>query len=157
MLRYGAHLSKAEVAALVAPHQNTVDQVHAWLDHHGIPKSSISPALNGDWLSLTAVPVQKANAMLGTKYGLYRPLVRTRLSCVARSTLFLRLFMVTSRSSLRPPISGRPALCAPHHSFSRTPPPSTTETLPFKLRSPRFRLLETLPRLRVSPHPAVLP
>lgn len=72
MLRYGAHLSKAEVAALVAPHQNTVDQVHAWLDHHGIPKSSISPALNGDWLSLTAVPVQKANAMLGTKYGLYR-------------------------------------------------------------------------------------
>jgi len=36
--RYGAHLSKEEVEALVAPHQESVDLVDEWLQSHGIER-----------------------------------------------------------------------------------------------------------------------
>ncbi|TFY59321.1 hypothetical protein EVG20_g7835 [Dentipellis fragilis] len=40
--RYGAHLTKGEIASLVAPHPDTHNLVSAWLSHHEIPESSVS-------------------------------------------------------------------------------------------------------------------
>src|SRR6266702_496078 len=37
--RYGAYLSKEQVAELVAPHPDTLELVNSWLEHHGISSS----------------------------------------------------------------------------------------------------------------------
>lgn len=70
--RYGAHLSKEEVAELVAPHPNTLELVHSWLAHRGVPASSISRTHGGSWLKLSGAPVSQANELLGASYQLYR-------------------------------------------------------------------------------------
>ena len=70
--RYGAHLSKEQVADLVAPHPDTLDLVGSWLAHHQVPSSSISITHGGSWLTLSGVPVAQANAILGASYQLYR-------------------------------------------------------------------------------------
>jgi tripeptidyl-peptidase-1 len=72
--RYGQHLTKEEVAKLVAPHPDTLNLVHAWLDYSGIPSSSISESLThgGSSLKLTGVPISQANDFLGASYQLYR-------------------------------------------------------------------------------------
>ena len=65
------HLSKDEVAELVAPHSDTLELVNSWLAHHDIP-SSVSPTHGGNWLTLLDVPVSKANDLLGATYKLYQ-------------------------------------------------------------------------------------
>ncbi|KAI9444490.1 subtilisin-like protein [Lactarius indigo] len=70
--RYGAHLSKEQVADLVAPHQDTRKLVESWLGYHGVPPSNISTSHGGGWLTVTGVPVSKANDLLGASYQLYR-------------------------------------------------------------------------------------
>ncbi|KAH8986033.1 Pro-kumamolisin, activation domain-containing protein [Lactarius hatsudake] len=40
--KYGAHLSKEQVAQPVAPHPDTLDLINSWLRHHAVPSSSIS-------------------------------------------------------------------------------------------------------------------
>jgi len=70
--RYGAHLSKEEVAQLVAPHPDTLELINSWLGHHGVPSSSISTTHGGGWLTVTGVPVSQANELLGASYRLYR-------------------------------------------------------------------------------------
>ncbi len=70
--RYGAHLSKEQVAQLVAPHPDTFELINSWLEHHGVPSSSISTTQGGSWLMLTGVPVSQANELLGASYQLYR-------------------------------------------------------------------------------------
>ncbi|KAF8260350.1 subtilisin-like protein [Lactarius quietus] len=70
--KYGAHLSKEQVAQLVAPHRDTLDIINSWLKHHGIPRSTISVSHGGGWLTVAAVPVSQANEMLGASYQLYR-------------------------------------------------------------------------------------
>ncbi|KAF8268102.1 subtilisin-like protein [Lactarius quietus] len=70
--KYGVHLSKEQVAQLVAPHQDTLDLVDSWLKYHGIPRSSISVSHGGGWLTVSAVPVFQANEILGASYQLYR-------------------------------------------------------------------------------------
>ncbi len=70
--RYGAHLSKEQVAQLVAPHPDTLGFINSWLEHHGVPSSSISTTHGGSWLKLTGMPVSQANELLGAKYQLYR-------------------------------------------------------------------------------------
>jgi tripeptidyl-peptidase-1 len=70
--RYGEHLSKEQVAQLIAPHQDTRELVHSWLGNHDIPSSSISMTRGGSWLTLTGVPVSRANVLLGASYQLYR-------------------------------------------------------------------------------------
>ena len=69
--RYRMHLSKDEVAELVAPHSDTLELVNSWLAHHDIP-SSVSPTHGGNWLTLLDVPVSKANDLLGATYKLYQ-------------------------------------------------------------------------------------
>ncbi|KAH9161572.1 subtilisin-like protein [Lactarius sanguifluus] len=70
--RYGAHLSKEQVADLVAPHQDTRKIVESWLEHHGVPPSNVSTSHGGGWLTVTGVPVSKANDLLGASYQHYR-------------------------------------------------------------------------------------
>ncbi|KAF8268126.1 peptidase S8/S53 domain-containing protein [Lactarius quietus] len=67
-MRYGAYLSQDQVAELVAPHPPTLKLVHAWLERHGVPSSSISTSHGGNWLTLTSVPVSKANYLLNASY-----------------------------------------------------------------------------------------
>ncbi|KAF8886336.1 subtilisin-like protein [Infundibulicybe gibba] len=69
--KYGAHLTKEETDALVAPHPDSVEAVEAWLQHHGI---NIEDAVNRSggvgWVTVR-VSVAQAERMLGTKYGVY--------------------------------------------------------------------------------------
>ena len=69
--RYGAYLSKEQVAKLVAPHPDTLSLVSSWLEDHGIPPSSVSMTLGGNWLIVIGVPVPLANDILGASYQRY--------------------------------------------------------------------------------------
>ncbi|KAH8986678.1 subtilisin-like protein [Lactarius akahatsu] len=70
--RYGAHLSKEQVAEVVAPHPDTLNLVSSWLRHYDIPSSSITMILGGNWLRVAGVSVSQANRILGASYQLYR-------------------------------------------------------------------------------------
>jgi hypothetical protein len=70
--RYGAHLSKEQVAELVAPHPDTLELVNSWLEHHGVPSSSVSTTHGGGWLTLIGIPVSQANDLLGAAYQVYQ-------------------------------------------------------------------------------------
>ncbi|KAH9053813.1 peptidase S8/S53 domain-containing protein [Lactarius vividus] len=69
--RYGMHLSREQVADLVAPHPETVQLVHSWLEHHRITLSSVSVTHGGSFLTVAGVPVSQANELLGASYQLY--------------------------------------------------------------------------------------
>ncbi|KAH9167586.1 subtilisin-like protein [Lactarius sanguifluus] len=71
-LRYGAHLSKEQVAEVVAPHPDTFDLISSWLEHYDIPSSSTSMTLGGNWLRVIDVSVSQANRILGASYQLYQ-------------------------------------------------------------------------------------
>ena len=70
--RYGAHLSQEQVADLVAPHPDTLGLVKSWLQHYGVPSSSLSVTHHGNWLKVTSLNVSQANELLGASYQLYR-------------------------------------------------------------------------------------
>ncbi|KAH9073479.1 subtilisin-like protein [Lactarius deliciosus] len=70
--RYGAHLSKEQVAQLVAPHPNALGLIKSWLGHYAVPSSSISTTHGDSWLKLAGIPVSKANELLGASYQVYR-------------------------------------------------------------------------------------
>ncbi|KAH9174831.1 peptidase S8/S53 domain-containing protein [Lactarius sanguifluus] len=70
--RYRAHLTKEQVADLVAPRPQSLELVNSWLEHHGISSSSVSMTHGGNTLMLEAVPVTQANTLLGASYQLYR-------------------------------------------------------------------------------------
>jgi tripeptidyl-peptidase I len=63
--RYGEHLSKGDVEALVAPLASSVDAVHEWLAAHGIQRGACRQSPAGDWITVH-VPVAQAENMLGT-------------------------------------------------------------------------------------------
>ncbi|KAH8982000.1 subtilisin-like protein [Lactarius hatsudake] len=69
--RYGMHLSREQVADIVAPHPDTVQLVHSWLEHHRVTSSSVSVTHGGSFLTVTGVPVSQANDLLGASYQLY--------------------------------------------------------------------------------------
>jgi tripeptidyl-peptidase I len=70
--RYGAHLSKEQVAELVAPHPDTIELIGSWFEHHEVPSSAVSITHGGGWLAIKKVPLTKANALLGASYQNYR-------------------------------------------------------------------------------------
>ncbi|KAH9163505.1 subtilisin-like protein [Lactarius sanguifluus] len=67
-----ALLIPEQVAELIAPRQDTLELVHSWLEHHGVPSSSISTSHGGGWLTITSVPVSQADELLSASYQLYR-------------------------------------------------------------------------------------
>jgi tripeptidyl-peptidase-1 len=65
--RYGAHLSKEEVEALVSPHPTSLSLVESWLADHGIDTSTAKHFGASSWLTIV-IPVSQAERMLNTKY-----------------------------------------------------------------------------------------
>jgi tripeptidyl-peptidase-1 len=52
--RYGKHLSKAEVEALVQPHPDSITVVNEWLESHGIDVvSDVSRSPAQDWATVS--------------------------------------------------------------------------------------------------------
>ncbi|KAH9973593.1 subtilisin-like protein [Lactifluus volemus] len=70
--KYGAHLSKEEVAKLVAPHPRTLELVKSWLDYHRVNPAAVSTTHGGNWLTILKIPVRQANTLLSASYKLYR-------------------------------------------------------------------------------------
>ncbi|KAH9170386.1 subtilisin-like protein [Lactarius sanguifluus] len=70
--RQGAYLSREKVAELVAPPSDVLELTNAWLEHYGVHPSSISTKHGGSWLTLTGVPVFRANELLRASYQLYQ-------------------------------------------------------------------------------------
>ena len=62
---YGQHLSKAEVEALIAPHEESVKLVNEWLATFGINEGSLVRSPGRDWVTVK-VPVSLAEKMLDT-------------------------------------------------------------------------------------------
>ena len=63
--RYGQHLSKSEVEALVAPHPESLHLVNEWLGTFGVDEDSLVRSPAKDWVTLK-VPVSLAEKMLDT-------------------------------------------------------------------------------------------
>ena len=63
--RYGQHLSKSEVEALVAPHPESLKLVNEWLSSFGVDEDSLVRSPARDWVTLK-VPVSLAEKMLDT-------------------------------------------------------------------------------------------
>jgi tripeptidyl-peptidase-1 len=70
--RYGAHLSKEQVAELVAPHPDTLELLGSWLSHNKVPSSAVSITHGGSWLTIYNLSLTKANVLLGASYQLFR-------------------------------------------------------------------------------------
>ncbi|KAH9060318.1 peptidase S8/S53 domain-containing protein [Lactarius deliciosus] len=70
--RYRAHLTKEQVADLIAPRPATLELVNSWLEHHNISSSSVSMTYSGNTLALKGVSVSQANTLLGASYQLYK-------------------------------------------------------------------------------------
>ncbi|KAH8997709.1 subtilisin-like protein [Lactarius hatsudake] len=69
--RYRAHLTKEQVADLVAPRPETLELVKSWLEHHGISSSSVSMTHGGNTLKLKSMSVTQANTLIGASYEVY--------------------------------------------------------------------------------------
>ncbi|KAJ3711369.1 tripeptidyl peptidase A [Lentinula raphanica] len=69
--RYGQHLSKAEVEAIVAPHPESLELVTEWLASHGLGEEDITRSPAKDWMTVT-VPVREAEKMLDTTYHVWK-------------------------------------------------------------------------------------
>ncbi|EIM80876.1 tripeptidyl peptidase A [Stereum hirsutum FP-91666 SS1] len=66
--RYGAHLTREEVEALVKPKRESVNLVEEWLTMHGVDiHRDVTRSPAGDWLNL-ALPVGLVEIMLHTTY-----------------------------------------------------------------------------------------
>jgi len=63
--RYGQHLSKEEVEALVAPHPESLNTVNEWLSSFGFEDDELVRSPANDWVTIT-VPLKKAEEMLDT-------------------------------------------------------------------------------------------
>ena len=66
--RYGQHLSAAEVHKIVAPSEESIKLVQAWLADHSIDNVAIHPAK--DWISVL-VSIDQAEELLQTSYKNY--------------------------------------------------------------------------------------
>ncbi|TFY52562.1 hypothetical protein EVJ58_g9946 [Rhodofomes roseus] len=69
--RYGAHLSKEEVEALIAPHEESVSAVDEWLASYGFASHELSRSSASDWVKLR-IPVSLAEEMLKTEYHVWQ-------------------------------------------------------------------------------------
>ncbi|KIM46466.1 hypothetical protein M413DRAFT_315351 [Hebeloma cylindrosporum] len=83
--RYGNHLSKEEVEALVSPHQTSLDSVDQWLASHGLREIQFTRSPAKDWVSVK-VPVAVAETMLNTTFYLWKHLESGDL--VVRTTMY---------------------------------------------------------------------
>jgi len=87
--RYGMHLKRVELEAIVAPSKTSKRAVHQWLKRSGVTDVEEE----GQWMHFTALPSQ-ANAMMDTDFLVYRHLssgtaegVRTTKVSLPRSVM----------------------------------------------------------------------
>jgi tripeptidyl-peptidase-1 len=84
--RYGQHLSAEDVNELVKPADETLDQVHEWLQDYGIDESQLQYSNARDWISVT-LSVKDVERLLDTKYSVFRHTDGTRLVRTPRWSL----------------------------------------------------------------------
>ena len=69
--KFGAHLTKAEVDAMVAPSSHHIESVVEWLSSHGIQSHELVHTSNSDFISFKA-SVSVAEKLLNTQYKTYK-------------------------------------------------------------------------------------
>jgi len=69
---YGQHLTHEQVNQLTAPSNSTLEAINNWLTSHGLNQSTIQWSHSKDWVTLNALPLQKAEEMLDTTYFYYQ-------------------------------------------------------------------------------------
>ncbi|KAH8993854.1 subtilisin-like protein [Lactarius hatsudake] len=109
--KHGEHLSREDVAELVAPPSDVLELANAWLEHHGVHPSTISTKHGGSWLTPTGVPVSRANGLLRASYQLYQHL-ETNDTVLRTLSYGLPAALVEHVQSVAPPT---------HFGFPRTP------------------------------------
>lgn len=67
--KYGKHLKRDELKALIKPRDESTEAVLTWLENSGIPALDIED--DGEWINFYA-SVSKAESMLETRYHVYR-------------------------------------------------------------------------------------
>jgi tripeptidyl-peptidase-1 len=72
-LRYGQHLKRDELKALIKPRAESSDAVLSWLEASGVEARDISN--DGEWINFRA-PVERAEKMMGTTFKTYQSQVR---------------------------------------------------------------------------------
>lgn len=109
------------MAEQVAPHPNTLSLVNSWLEDYGIPSSSVSMTLVGNWMMVSDVPVPQANDIFDASYLLYHhaeantTVVRT-VSYSLPEALHRHIQTVSPTTYF-----GSPRAQWNKHAFSRTP------------------------------------
>ena len=106
--RYGEHLTKEEVEALVAPHDESVHLVNEWLASHGLYEDSFSRSPARDWV-VVKVPVSLAEEMLKT---VSMKLSKTRMT---RSNAFPQEYHVWTHDASGDVIVRTTAYSLPEH------------------------------------------
>ncbi|KAF7365748.1 Family S53 protease [Mycena venus] len=114
-VNYGNHLSKDEANAFLAPSDDAVAAVQAWLTSYGLVATKSNGA--GDWLSVT-VPVSKANEMLSAKYETFEHVASGKtyartLSYALPVEIADHVAAIHPTSTFNNPESLRPVLSAP--------------------------------------------
>ncbi|KAM3481591.1 hypothetical protein MY5147_000577 [Beauveria neobassiana] len=69
---YGAHLSAEQVDAFIAPADEALTKLHAWLGAHGIGRDQLQYSPAKDWVSIPNMTVSVAESLLKANYHLYR-------------------------------------------------------------------------------------
>ncbi|RFU73337.1 alkaline serine protease [Trichoderma arundinaceum] len=67
---YGQHMTQEEVNDLFAPHQDTVDAVHNWLEAEGIKLDRVSQSNNRQWVQFHAT-VDELEKLINATYDIY--------------------------------------------------------------------------------------
>ncbi|KAH8812738.1 peptidase S8/S53 domain-containing protein [Xylogone sp. PMI_703] len=68
--KYGQHMTQQEVTDLFAPHNDSVDAVHSWLEAEGIKLDRVSQSTNRQWIQFHAT-VEELENLLHTTYDVY--------------------------------------------------------------------------------------
>ncbi|KAM3454511.1 hypothetical protein MY3296_002968 [Beauveria thailandica] len=69
---YGRHLSAEQVDAFIAPPDEALAKLHAWLGAHGIGRHQLQYSPARDWVSIPNMTVSRAETLLKANYHLYR-------------------------------------------------------------------------------------
>lgn len=69
--RYGNHLSKEEVLALIRPEHESLILVKEWLAENGIGEDVLGLSPSQDWISAT-LPISHVETLLSTEYHVFR-------------------------------------------------------------------------------------
>ncbi|KAJ6515437.1 tripeptidyl peptidase A [Mycena sanguinolenta] len=69
--RYGAHLSREDIANFVAPQPTSLTLVDGWLTSHGIDERDLVRSPAKDWISVT-LPISLAERILSTEYYIFQ-------------------------------------------------------------------------------------